>query len=70
MFYINQILLFMQFLLNIIDFHILTEEENLGVKIEKMHKIIQETKNLENQGCSYAAEEKIKELLPSVGALV
>lgn len=39
-------------------------------KIEKMHKIIQETKNLENQGYYYSAEEKIKELLPSVGSLV
>lgn len=39
-------------------------------KIEKMHKIIRETKNLENQGYHYSAEEKIKELLPIVGALV
>lgn len=39
-------------------------------KIEKMHKIIRETKNLENQGYQYSAEEKIKELLPIVGTLV
>lgn len=39
-------------------------------KIERMHKIIKETKNLENQGYHYSAEEKIKELLPSVGSLV
>lgn len=39
-------------------------------KIEKMHKIIKEVKKLENDGYTNSAEEKIKELLPVVGALV
>ena len=40
--------------------------DSLNKKIEKMHKIIKETKDLESQDYQYSAEEKIKELLPEV----
>lgn len=44
--------------------------DSINKKIEKMHKIINETKNLEKQGFQNTAEDKIKELLPAVGSVV